>query len=92
VDEILTGPETAKRLAPVPKGLSPNTLARVVEELRMPGDGWSAAEIAERVGLSRVGARRYLEYLLDSGRASVVPRYGAIGRPENRYRLRDAQP
>jgi len=46
----------------------------------------SAAEVAEAVGMSRVSARRYLEHLVAEGHAQVTPRYGATGRPENRYR------
>ena len=46
----------------------------------------SAAEVAEAVGMSRVSARRYLEHLVAEGYAQVTPRYGATGRPENRYR------
>jgi two-component system CitB family response regulator len=90
VDELLTGPSSATRLVSLPKGLTAATLARVLAELEVPGDGWSAAEIAGRVGLSRVGARRYLEHLLAAGNVVVVPRYGSIGRPENLYRLRGA--
>ena len=33
----------------------------------------------------RVSARRYLEYLVIHGFARLTPRYGAAGRPENRY-------
>jgi response regulator of citrate/malate metabolism len=36
--------------------------------------------------MSRVTARRYLEYLADAGTASRSPRYGTPGRPENEYR------
>jgi two-component system CitB family response regulator len=46
----------------------------------------SAAEVARAVGMSRVSARRYLEHLVAEGHAQVSPRYGATGRPENRYR------
>lgn len=42
-------------------------------------------QAAEQVGISRVSARRYLEYLCTSGRAELHPRYGAAGRPEHRY-------
>jgi two-component system CitB family response regulator len=45
----------------------------------------SAQEIGDRVGVSRVSARRYLEHLVVEGRARVAPKYGATGRPENRY-------
>jgi response regulator of citrate/malate metabolism len=46
----------------------------------------SATECAEAVGISRVSARRYLEYFVSGGQAVVSLRYGATGRPERRYR------
>jgi response regulator of citrate/malate metabolism len=48
----------------------------------------SAAEAGERVGLSRVSARRYLEHVVETGRAEVALQYGSAGRPERRYRAR----
>jgi response regulator of citrate/malate metabolism len=38
------------------------------------------------VGISRITARRYLEHLVESGRAARAPQYGQVGRPELRYR------
>lgn len=68
-----------------PKGLSRTTLDAVVARLQVPGTGYSAAELATELGLARVSARRYLEYLVSVSRATVTPRYGNAGRPENRY-------
>ncbi len=82
VDEIISSAGT--RYAPPPKGLSEATLQRVHLALQQSGTDVSAAELAAVVGMSRVGARRYLEHLVDVGQASLTPRYGA-GRPENRY-------
>lgn len=84
VDEIIAS--TGGRYSPPPKGLSDVTLQRVHLALQAAGTDLSAAELAERVGMSRVGARRYLEHLVDVGRATLTPRYGGAGRPENRYR------
>ncbi len=72
-------------LAP-PKGLSAVTLALVTEALDAAGGEVSASELAQRVGLSRVSARRYLEHLVRRGEAAVTPRYGRAGRPEHGYR------
>ncbi|NVM97272.1 response regulator [Arthrobacter sp. SDTb3-6] len=83
VDALIAG--TPGRYAPPPKGLSEATLQRVHLALQAAGTDVSAAELAGRVGMSRVGVRRYLEHLVDVGRATLTPRYGA-GRPENRYR------
>ncbi|MBO4205568.1 response regulator [Micromonospora echinofusca] len=69
----------------LPKGLGAQTLDAVLEALRgRPGQ--SASEISLRTGLSRVTARRYLEYLVDTGRAVRSSRYGTPGRPEVEYR------
>ena len=81
VDALIAS--TAERYAPPPKGLSEVTLQRVHLALQAAGTDVSAAELAELVGMSRVGVRRYLEHLVDIGRASLTPRYGG-GRPENR--------
>lgn len=84
VDAILNG-TPARRPLP-PKGLSAATLEHVTAILRAAMVDLSASEVAERMGMSRVGARRYLEHLVSSGIASVEPRYGNTGRPEHRYR------
>jgi response regulator of citrate/malate metabolism len=74
--------------APLPKGLSAETLRLVAEKLREADVDLSAAEMAAALGLSRVSARRYLEHLADTGKADVKLRYGEVGRPERRYAWR----
>jgi two-component system CitB family response regulator len=50
------------------------------------GDGEaSAAEVAERVGISRATAQRHLAALASRGQVEVRLRYGSTGRPEHRY-------
>ncbi len=71
--------------APLPKGLSTTTCALVVEVLQAADGDLSAVETAERVGISRVSARRYLEHLSTTGQVTQRPRYGSAGRPEHRY-------
>jgi response regulator of citrate/malate metabolism len=73
---------------PLPKGFSAETLRLVEELLRRTAEGadLSATEAADELGTSRVSARRYLEYLVEEGRAVVQLRYGGIGRPERRYK------
>ncbi|WP_238009178.1 response regulator [Dactylosporangium sp. AC04546] len=72
----------------MPKGLAPATADLVVAVLRDSGTDLSAAECAERAGLSRVSTRRYLEHLVQLGKAEVRLRYGGAGRPEHRYAWR----
>ncbi|WP_329522118.1 response regulator [Spirillospora sp. NBC_01491] len=71
---------------PLPKGMSGETLQAVTEALSGAGaGGLSAAAAADLTGVSRVTARRYLEYLAESGLARRRPHYGQVGRPEVRF-------
>lgn len=71
---------------PLPKGLSAATLGSVQDYLREHKEAVSAAEVMDALGMSRVTARRYLEYLADAGTVLRTARYGTPGRPENEYR------
>lgn len=70
----------------LPKGISAPTLARVVEAVREQDGDATATDVAERAGISRGTARRYLEYLAATGAVELSLRYGASGRPEHLYR------
>jgi response regulator of citrate/malate metabolism len=73
-----------------PKGLSAPTLDAVMLDLRGHGRGTSASDVADRLGMARVSARRYLEFLVSRGQARIVPQYGSAGRPEKFYVWTDA--
>ena len=85
VDRAFASLRTPSEL-PLPKGLSTSTLASVQDFLRDRTDAVSATEVMDALGMSRVTARRYLEYLADAGTVSRTARYGTPGRPENEYR------
>lgn len=69
----------------LPKGHSATT-TELVRRALMSADGpLSAQEIAERTGLSRQTAQRYLKLLERTGRATLTLKYGDAGRPEHRY-------
>ncbi len=88
VDRVLAGaamsvPSGLRRL---PKGMSAETAGLVERTLREAEGSLSASECARLTGVSRVSARRYLEYFHAVGAAEVSLRYGATRRPERRYR------
>ncbi|MFC7306940.1 response regulator [Streptomyces monticola] len=84
VDQIFgTRPPGSREL---PKGLATHTADLVERVLREHRDGLSATECARAGSLSRVSARRYLEFFADTGRVEVTLKYGGTGRPERRYR------
>jgi response regulator of citrate/malate metabolism len=69
----------------LPKGMSAPTLDAVRAVVTESVDGVSAASAGAAVGVSRVTARRYLEYLADNGFVRRAPHYGNLGRPEVVY-------
>ncbi|MEU9560061.1 response regulator [Streptomyces fumanus] len=76
----------------LPKGMSAETAELIEAALRGADGTLSASECAALTGVSRVSARRYLEYFHTTGTAEVSLRYGVAGRPERRYRHRAADP
>jgi two-component system CitB family response regulator len=76
----------AQGRAGLPKGISAPTLGLVVDAVRESDDEVTAVAVADRAGISRGTARRYLEYLESLGSVELSLRYGAAGRPEHLYR------
>ncbi|TME91931.1 MAG: response regulator [Chloroflexi bacterium] len=76
--------ERARR---VPKGLNGPTLDLILRDLMRQHAPQTAQEVADRTGVSRGTARRYLEYLEQRGQATLDLRYGSTGRPEHLYEL-----
>ncbi|MBP1156872.1 MULTISPECIES: response regulator [unclassified Paenibacillus] len=70
----------------LPKGLQAVTLKQIMHFLNFQMNPLSAEEVAEGVGIARVTARRYLDYLEKSGQVRLDLQYG-IGRPVNKYVL-----
>ncbi|MDN9009014.1 response regulator [Brevibacillus laterosporus] len=90
LDSLLFG-QTAKQEhqeQELPKGLNTITMQQIKQFMVEQKQSMSAEEVAEHVGLARVTARRYLEYL---ERIQMVDRdvqYGGVGRPVNRYLIK----
>ncbi|MFD5945495.1 response regulator [Streptomyces collinus] len=85
VDRVLAGAFAPAPASTLPKGMSVETAGLVEQALRAADGTLSATECAALTGVSRVSARRYLEYFHGTGSAEVSLRYGAAGRPERRY-------
>lgn len=93
LDHILhkSGPVSAEArkadTTELPKGLNALTLKQVMGLMVERQVSVSAEEVADGIGVARVTARRYLDYLEKTGRVSLDIQYGGVGRPVNRYRL-----
>jgi response regulator of citrate/malate metabolism len=70
----------------LPKGLTEAGVQRVCEALAHDGDARSSTDVADATGLARATARRYLEYLVCTDRASVESIPSGPGRPRKLYR------
>lgn len=78
-DEVEVTPSVS-----LPKGLNELTLGKVRSCLTQSTVPLSAEETAQGCGVSRITARRYLEYLVEQGSARVDLSYGT-GRPSRQY-------
>ncbi|QNB47884.1 response regulator [Thermanaerosceptrum fracticalcis] len=70
----------------IPKGLSLYTLNIIKEFIKEKKQSFTADEIADNLGLARVTARRYLEYLVMTQEVEISLEYGSIGRPVKKYK------
>jgi two-component system response regulator DctR len=86
VDYIAAAPTDGQDA--LPKGLNAVTLKQVLHVMRLHDGGLSAEEAADGIGIARVTARRYLDYLEKTGRVKLEINYGGVGRPVNRYVLK----
>ncbi|PTM59074.1 response regulator [Desmospora activa] len=89
LDELLLHPsDKPAAMRELPKGLTKETLQRVVKAIPLMGDSYfSTEELADRVGISRVSMRKYLKFLTEIGYLSLELHYRPAGRPAHLYRL-----
>lgn len=69
----------------LPKGFNRTTLDKVLNFLKETKSGASADEVASGIGVARVTARRYLDFMEKRNLIKVDVQYGSIGRPINQY-------
>ena len=72
-----------------PKGIQEKTLELIMEYLNANKSIWfTGDEIAEKVNLTGVTVRRYMNYLAESGRVVSEMNYETGGRPCMKYRIK----
>lgn len=75
--------------AELPKGLTQETLRRVVDNILEGKEGkFSTEKLAVEVGVSRVSMRKYLKFLADIELVSVELNYKKTGRPTHTYHIK----
>lgn len=71
-----------------PKGIQEKTVDLIMEYLKANKGKWfTGDDIAEKVGLTGVTVRRYMNYLAESGRVIGEMNYETGGRPCMKYRI-----
>lgn len=72
------------------KGFSQHTYEKILEGIsHMKDRTFTAQDLAEEIGISRITARRYLDYLEKENKLVIELEYGKVGRPKNNYRLKE---
>ena len=70
------------------KNVNEHTYNRFLDTIASTcGESFTAQEVAQKIGISRITARRYLEYLEKEQKVIIELEYGSVGRPKNKYRL-----
>ncbi len=89
VDQLMSVSGDASKLKEaekdLPKGISAFTLEKTESIIINCVEGLTAEELGNRIGVSRITARRYLEYLVYLKKVIAELKYGKVGRPERRY-------
>jgi len=71
------------------KGYNQYTYEKVLEGISdMKDNPFTSELIAKNIGVSRITARRYLDYLEKEKKLVVEMEYGKVGRPKNQYRIK----
>lgn len=76
-----------KQSAFTDKGISPATLNIICDYLGLQSEGLTIDEITAGVDLAYQTVHRYIQYMIEEKKLQIVPIYGQIGRPKNKYKL-----
>lgn len=73
----------------LPKGLNKRTLEKIIEFLESnKNEIWTLRELAEKIKISNVTIKKYMDYLESENKLEVKMTCGNIGRPELKYKLK----
>lgn len=87
INEIQQGYVDEKKQVFMDKGISPATLSIICDFLRNQTEGLTIEEITKGVNLAYQTVHRYIQYLVEKSDIEIMPIYGQLGRPKNKYRL-----
>ena len=85
VDQLINKRRELHEFPEMPKGLNAGTLGKIVKQICEASEGITAEELAGEIGMAVVSVRRYLYFLVNTGKVFYQPIYGQQGRPCYRY-------
>lgn len=85
LDKMMDKKNAGRGNTDLPKGIAPQTLEKVAGFIDSRSGEIAAADLTAELGLSRITAHRYLEYLTASGRLRKELSYRKVGRPAVYY-------
>lgn len=90
IDELIAvgSGRTNQETGDMPKNFNSQTRDLIINFLVGQSEAASAEQVAATVGVSRVTARRYLEYMLEQGQVVRSMDYLTVGRPVHRFKLK----
>ena len=68
------------------KGMSAKTYTAILEAIKAMVAPTTAEELGDKLGISRVSVRRYLEFMENRGILEMKPIYGKKGRPQHLFK------
>ncbi|MBP5739860.1 MAG: response regulator, partial [Spirochaetia bacterium] len=68
------------------KGMSAKTYTAILEAIKAMDAPTTAEELGDKLGISRVSVRRYLEFMENRGILEMKPIYGKKGRPQHLFK------
>ncbi|TPE55374.1 response regulator [Maribrevibacterium harenarium] len=87
IDALLR--KVPNRTRQTPKGIDTITLTAMIEHIKGLTAPFSAQEVGDALKVSRITARRYLEYLEEQGTVTMSLSYNTGGRPKQLYTFRE---
>lgn len=76
-----------KQQAYIDKGISPATLSIIYDYFCEQNKALTIDDLTNGLNLAYQTVHRYVSYMLEEKKIEIIPIYGQIGRPKNKYRL-----
>ena len=86
ISQIQREAQRAKQMVFVEKGISNATLSLIENYMRGRTEEMTMEEISAGVNLAYQTVHRYIQHMLETNRVEVIPIYGQLGRPKNKYK------